>query len=367
MSINVADKIQVIKDNVHIIKIQNENDETLWEYVEPTITVNDVLYAFEWATSAREAKPEIYHLTDDSTNKIFFYKYSNFDNTEANAVGYINFGGSHAWTDGTDTYISNYKYNKDTNTWTYIKWMVPPYGGVHETERLRVDGEYIWTDGTDIFYLAPDTITGVHNINAFKFDKLNNKWTRYDAITPPSGTHYGNRIWTDGNTVYYSNGSDEQYFWNKKDQTWVKQVWSYADKLGVYYNFDFNGDELFELNGTIYAMWTRDRDTIVFFLNSDGYWEPSQIPFNSPLSDMLFYKVNSKFTDGTNTYLSNHDGSNYDFYKIIEIEQGNLTYEKINVKSIPRSKGPFSRLAFSLGMNAKKGDAKARPYSSTIF
>lgn len=82
---------------------------------------------------------------------------------------------------------------------------------------------------------------------------------------------------------------------------------------------------------------------------------------------MLFYKINDKFTDGTNTYLSYHDGSNYDFYKIIEIGQGNLTYEKLNVKSIPRSNGPFSRLVFSLGMNAKKGDAKARPYSSTIF
>ena len=111
MSINVAEKIQVIKDNVHILKIENKDNETLWEYVEPTITGNDVLYAFDF-----HAQPEIYHITNDSTNKIFFYKYSNFDNTPSGLVDFVNFFGDNAWTDGTNTYIGNYKYNNSTNT-----------------------------------------------------------------------------------------------------------------------------------------------------------------------------------------------------------------------------------------------------------
>ena len=144
MSINVADKIQIIKDNVHIIKIQNENDETLWEYVEPTITGNDVLYVanntnqYDW-----DKQPEIYHLTNDSTNKIFFYKYSNFDHTESPTVGYSTFYGGDAWTDGTNTYVAHYKYNQNNNTWVYQNWLVPPYGGIHETESLRIRGDYI--------------------------------------------------------------------------------------------------------------------------------------------------------------------------------------------------------------------------------
>lgn len=365
MSINVADKIQIIKDNVHIIKIQNENDETLWEYVEPTITGNDVLYVanntnqYDW-----DKQPEVYHLTNDSTNKIFFYKYSNFDHTESPTIGYSTFYGGEAWTDGTNTYVGHYKYNQSNNTWIYQNWLVPPYGGIHETESLRIRGDYIWTDGTDIFYLAEDGITGIQNCPAWKFNKSTNKWTKYTEIIPPSVTYYGNRIWTYNNTVYYSNGSDEQYFWNKKDQTWVKQVWSYADQLGIYYNFDFKGDELFELNGTIYAKWVRDGETTIFFLNSDGYWEPFQISPSYLLRQLMFDNT-GVFTDGTNTYVTRYDDY---LYKIIGTAPDNLTYEIINVKSRPELKPSlYAQDAFSLGMNTKKGDAKARPYSSTIF
>jgi hypothetical protein len=123
MNINVADKIQIINKNVHILKVENEDNETLWEYKEPTITGNDVLYAvdntnqFNW-----DKQPEIYHLTNDSTNKIFFYKYSNFDHTESPVISYSNsFYGDEAWSDGTNTYINNYRYNPSTNTWSYRK------------------------------------------------------------------------------------------------------------------------------------------------------------------------------------------------------------------------------------------------------
>ena len=71
------------------------------------------------------------------------------------------------------------------------------------------------------------------------------------------------------------------------------------------------------------------------------------------------------FTDGTNTYVTRYDDY---LYKIIATAPDNLTYEIINVKSRPELKPSFyAKHAFSLGMNAKKGDAKARPYSLTIF
>lgn len=121
MSINVADKIQILKgpyvNKTHILKIENANNETLWEYTEPTITGNDLLLAINNSTTnSWEKQPELYHCTNDSTNKIFFYKYSNFDHTDSPYMGYLNFYGYNAWTDGTDTYIGNYKYNTSTNT-----------------------------------------------------------------------------------------------------------------------------------------------------------------------------------------------------------------------------------------------------------
>lgn len=180
MSINVADKIQVIKAdkykrNEHILKIENENNEILWEYVEPTITGNDVLYIanntnqYDW-----NKEPEIYHLTNDSTNKIFFYKYSKFDHTESPTIGYNLFYGSEAWSDGTTAYVGNYKYDQSTNTWVYQDWWVSPGTG-YADHRIDIRGAFVWTDGTDIFYLAPTNVTGIQNCPAWKFNKSKNK------------------------------------------------------------------------------------------------------------------------------------------------------------------------------------------------
>lgn len=142
MSINVAEKIQVLKDNIHILKIENEDDETLWEYVEPTITGNDVLYAKSTTQTGWDRQPELYHITNDSTNKIVFYKYSNFDHTDSPVTSYLYFLGSRAWTDGVNTYINNYKYNTSTNTWVYQEWMVSPGQGYADDD-LWVNGDYI--------------------------------------------------------------------------------------------------------------------------------------------------------------------------------------------------------------------------------
>lgn len=87
---------------------------------------------------------------------------------------------------------------------------------------------------------------------------------------------------------------------------------------------------------------------------------------SSYISTLLF-DHKEKFTDGVNAYASS--GYHNDrLYKIIETEPGSLTYQAISVKSCPKqANGLFAHRVFSLGMNAKKCDAKARPYSSTIF
>lgn len=122
---------------------------------------------------------------------------------------------------------------------------------------------------------------------------------------------------------------------------------------------------MFELNGTIYGKWVRNGITKIYYLNSSGQWADSSMSASSYISTLLFNN-NGIFTDGTNIYVSRSGNTN--LYKIIEAETDNLSYQSISIKSYPSQAASLSvDRVFSLGMNAKKGDAKARLYSTTIF
>lgn len=377
MSINVADKIQILKgswlDKEHIIKIENANNETLWEYTEPTITGNDVLYVVQGSQTSWDKQPALYHLTNDNTGKIFFYKYSNFNNDWAPGAGYFNFFGYNAWSDGTDTYIGNYKYDRTTNTWIYVNW-VATVGGTDT--RILISGQLVWTDGTDIYYLAPDTTSHVQGKYGFRLNKQTKKWLANDDSVPPTGAHNGNRIWTDGTNVYYSGGKNAQYYWDKQDHIWRSKQWYYSDLL-EYDTFDFYGDALFQINGTIYASWTRStsQGRQVFFLNSSGAWEPTSMSSKDPswITTLLWYGDGS-FTDGTNTYITYSGNVEHHLFKIIETEPGVLDYQVVDAKSVPKDQMSYPALSniygrnmFSLGLNAQKSDVRARLYSTTEF
>ena len=88
---------------------------------------------------------------------------------------------------------------------------------------------------------------------------------------------------------------------------------------------------------------------------------------SSAYVNSIVFNGNKPFTDGTNTYKS-YSSSTSIIYKITETEPGTLTYQSVSVKSYPsQGTGINTARAFSLGLNAKKGDARARKYISTIF
>lgn len=365
MSVNVADKIQILKgpnvNKTHILKIENENHETLWEYTEPTITGNDLLLAINNSTTnSWEKQPELYHCTNDSTNKIFFYKYTNFDHTASPYIGYTNFYGYNAWTDGTDTYIGNYKYNTSTNTWTFIDWQI-------SNKSLWIVGNYIWSDGTDIYYLAPTNISHITSSTSFKFNKSTNTWTIYSNGIP-NGNSDGRKIWTDGNNVYYSDGT-KHYQWDKTNKQWTEKQWWYADLTGQVTQ-NFYGDQLFTIDNTVYGHWYRSGSYKIYFLNSDGNWEETNNDPNNFITTLLFLATSNVFTDGSNTYstyLVSHQPFDY-LYKITADSDHILSVTATTAKSIPiQANNNQGRRFFSLGLNAKRPDSHARLYSTTIF
>lgn len=371
MSVNVADKIQILKgpygsvSKTHILKIENDNHETLWEYTEPTITGNDVLFAIDntTGTGSWEKQPEIYHCTNDSTNKIFFYKYSNFDHTASPYVGYTFFYGDRAWTDGTDTYIGNYKYNTSTNTWTYIDWQISGYS-------LHIVGDYVWSDGTDVYYLAPSNVSHITSSPSFKFDKSTNTWISWGSAAPDGWVAAdGRKVWTDGTNVYYSDGT-KQYQWDKTNKQWSEKTWMYADEWAVVTS-NFYGDKLITIDNTVYARWYRSGQGIkIYFLNENGSWAETGNDTTSFVNTLLFIGTPDIFTDGSNIYASDwvsHDPTYY-LYKITADIDHILSVTATTAKSIPRQvSGLLGRRFFSLGLNAKKPDSHARLYSTTIF
>lgn len=100
----------------------------------------------------------------------------------------INHLGSDIWTDGENIYYSNffthYILNKETGTWESMTWEGIPY----------FSGSAIWIDGEDVYYGFGYVLKKGTNIWE------NSTWK--NVPTTPLG------LWTDGENVYNSNGSD---------------------------------------------------------------------------------------------------------------------------------------------------------------
>ena len=130
-----------------------------------------------------------------------------------------NFNGSHIWTDGTNIYYSyvvkykddQYILNKETSTWSRIYWnSYTEAGGYH-----AILGEDIWTDGENIYCFHSEYASGKMYYRFYLiFDKSISNWSRCGGAGLPYLDGIGNRgrdIWTDGDDIYYSYGSSEQY------------------------------------------------------------------------------------------------------------------------------------------------------------
>ena len=161
-----------------------------------------------------------------------------------------------------------YKYNG--NTWTDI------------TPSLIVEQNY---NPESINAQSGTAVAQAQNVLINKLFTSNTwstkTWNGYTTI-------YGVGIWTDGNNIYYSNGSGEQYVLNKSTDTWESKTW-----VGVTSLFGTNiwsdGTDIYYSNSSTQKILNK----------TTGEWEDKT--WNGSLRPNLGMNV---WSDGTNIYYS---------------------------------------------------------------
>ena len=105
--------------------------------------------------------------------------------------GLSSFDGSMVWSDGDDIFYSNHNVsqilNKSTSTWSNVGWNYNIVG--------------VWSDGDDIYVRVYVTTGDIYYIYR-KIDKSLGK-CRIGSSSPE-------KVWTDGDNVYYSSGTTQQ-------------------------------------------------------------------------------------------------------------------------------------------------------------
>ena len=119
--------------------------------------------------------------------------------------GLTSFGGSNIWTDGKYIYYSagtsaHYGLNKSTSTWNSSRW----------TGTISFYGHMIWTDGENIYWSNNNSSYGTTGNYALvvNIDLVKSGWgsKTWDGLT----SIYGKYIWTDGENIYYSEGTTQK-------------------------------------------------------------------------------------------------------------------------------------------------------------
>ena len=108
--------------------------------------------------------------------------------------------------------------DKRTNSWVDRDWYayVIKYGKeTEETEKILIDATCIWTDGNDVYYSNGSTQKVLDSSTMIWKKK------QWSGMTSFNGLY----IWTDGNDVYYSNGSTQKVL-DRETSTWGSKTWN---------------------------------------------------------------------------------------------------------------------------------------------
>ena len=256
------------------------------------------------------------------------------------------------WTDGENVYYSyddeQYQLDKSTSTWKPKIW---------NGKLTKFRGANIWTDGENIYYSDLDLTT-----NTPRNYKLidDSKWeeTSLDGLKDvlDKGQLYSEDIWTDGETVYYSHGTD-QYKLDKAASKWSEQSWGdgftpgngryiWTDGENVYYSSDYNQ---YQLNKTTNPSWSKKtwNGVTTRFWGTDIWTDGKNIYYSYQTTQhQLVDKTNGTWsdktwdgfspawgscvwTDGVNVYYSHYaNGENTQYQLLLEpsAQVGTRTY-----------------------------------------
>lgn len=153
----------------------------------------------------------------------------------------------------------------------------------------NINGEHVWTDGENIYYSSGSA-------NQYKLNKNTNTWESvswtFDS-TEENLFIVGNNVWTDGEDVYYSN-YNRQFVLNKETMIWEKAPWGsyiygncvWSDGENIYYTTNaMEGESL------IFNRATKSWSSVEFKIENS----------NLTTIDVLGSEV---WTDGENIYYS---------------------------------------------------------------
>ncbi len=191
-------------------------------------------------------------------------------------------------------------------------WLVESFGGL-----ASFNGNYIWTDGENTYYSNYD--------KQYILNKQTNFWEKI-TWTGLTSLVEGRYIWTDGENTYYSNGSSHYVL--KDDNTWEKMTWQGNSSFYGYYVWSngvnvYLGNE-YVLNGNTWEPinWVNAVNNMI----RDDIWTDGEKYYYSDRDSSTHYEIdfenkewkektweyqpsylagNRIWTDGTATYFSN--------------------------------------------------------------
>lgn len=189
----------------------------------------------------------------------------------------FNGAGLYVWTDGINYYYDA-SYHQIINPLTKTASNYTPQGLPR-----TLYSEYIWTDGIDIYYSYPSD-----SVDYKLIDKVNHVWESTGVSR--SAKIYGNRVWSNGEEIYCSDGYSSQYVFNKSAKTWSTKSWSgttqfsgldvWSDGKNIYTS---DGYDNYKLNGSTWTAVTfnitgvrgrfiwRDEENTYLLGNNAGY------------------------------------------------------------------------------------------------
>jgi hypothetical protein len=171
--------------------------------------------------------------------------------------GLTNFAGQDVWTDGTDVYYSNglnqYVLDRATSTWEAKTW---------EGDFKPFYGARVWNTENNIYYSYKSSSWD----EQYVLNKSTGVWEEktWNGLSSFSG----NYVWTDGDNIYYSDGSENQYVLNESTSTWEPKTWYGLTKFGSF-------DIWFEGNNVYYSHNSDTFGSLQYKLNkATSTWEP---------------------------------------------------------------------------------------------
>ena len=236
--------------------------------------------------------------------------------------GFINFSGEQVWADGEDIYcfdndkLNIYKLDKNNSEWNHILTLENPSCAWTDGDNIYLSSlydtfefvktkynqvgrlttfnkEYVTEDKfVEIEGRVDDAVDKVNQVSASRTNIQTTRCTQSDdefvqvQWRGPAEIE-GQYIWTIGNNIYYSSGSDTQYVFNKNTKEWDNKIWSF---MGFYGNY----------------IWT-DGNHTYFSSNSIQYVidEATSTMSTKEWNGLTSFSGENVWTDGEDIYYSN--------------------------------------------------------------